>query len=93
MYAQQFYWIFNSYLILIKLTSNNLMTLPEGGVHLNKVSSFFSKFKSIFSTLSHLPHMTIICDSINALLTFYLNLESNTIYKTLNIIITNHYCT
>lgn len=72
-YIQQFYWIFNAYLISIRLIANDLVARTENKLHLNKVSAFFVKFKNVFQTISHFPHLGIFCDSINALLSFYLN--------------------
>lgn len=91
MYLQQMYWLFNAYLIAIRLIANQLVTPANHHPHLNKVSSFFSKFKQIFQTLSHIPHIGTLCEIITATISLYLSLESTAIYRTLHSIITNNY--
>jgi hypothetical protein len=71
-YAQQMYWVFNAYFIAIRLAANHLISQPHN-LHLNKVSSFFSKFKSVFQTLSHIPQLGTACEIITATISLYLS--------------------
>ncbi len=59
-YIQQMYWVLNTYLIAIRLAANDLIPKPKT-ISTNKFSSFLSKFKQVFSTLSHIPHIGSIC--------------------------------
>lgn len=54
------YWVLNTYLIAIRLAANDLIPKPKI-ISTNKFSSFLSKFKQVFSTLSHIPHIGSIC--------------------------------
>ena len=84
------YWIFNSYLIAIRLIANNLVPHPTH-LHASKISSFFTKFKAIFQTLSNIPHIGMVCEAITTIISFYLSQESKYVYNILNKIITKHY--
>ena len=59
-YIQQMYWVFNAYFIAVRLIANNLVPTTHT-LHSNKLSSFFGKFRSVFSTLSHIPYIGTVC--------------------------------
>jgi hypothetical protein len=84
------YWVFNAYFISIRLAANNL-TPASNQLSTSKVSAFFSKFKDIFQTISHIPQIGIICEAISAVMTFYLAEEAKTVNEVLNRLIAKNY--
>ena len=73
MYAQELYWIFNAYLISIRLVANHLTPQGKQLIHLKTISSFFARFKSVFGAASHIPCIGKVCEAVNSLLTLYLS--------------------
>ena len=70
-YLQQMYWVFTSYLLAIRLVANQLVPQPTN-LNLHQTSSLLHKFRNLFGTLSHIPHIAPLCQTITALLSFYL---------------------
>jgi hypothetical protein len=49
-YAQQLYWILNTYFLSVRLIEGDMISgkPPPNSLHLNKIGTFFTKFKKIF---------------------------------------------